>query len=97
MKYKFESGEKFFDVPTKSGTTAQEFCKALSERIFKDKTPSCTFVVTNYRPVDVLDLEKPPVVKKHYATLFTQDAKKAKPAPPKKRWRSRSPVRRWRE
>ena len=108
MKFRFLSSDKMYDIPTTTSTITQvDFMKMLYTFIFKGKDPTCSFEITNCNEKEVINCETDiPIIKKTYAKLFQQPTKmemtKQKPVKKRRRWKSRSPVkkkirvRRWR-
>ena len=85
--------------------TRNDFLAMLYDKFFEDKDPTCSFEVSEEQ--DMFDCEKDiPVVKMGYAQVFQRPIKvvmkEEQAAKPKRRWRSKSPVkkkkkrRRWR-
>ena len=108
MKFRFLSSDKIYEIPTTTSAITQfEFMKMLYTFIFKDKDPTCSFVITNCDEKEVINCETDiPIIKKTYAKLFQQPTKMEMTKKPvkkrRRRWKSRSPerkkirVRRWR-
>tara|TARA_X000000950_G_scaffold285617_1_gene392063 strand:- start:1336 stop:1692 length:357 start_codon:yes stop_codon:yes gene_type:complete len=100
MKFRFASSDKEYELPTTTSTISQStFMEMLYTFIFKEKDPTCSFEIINLREMKSFNCETDvPVVKKGYAKLFQKPNKmemtKQQIKKPKKRWRSRSPVKR---
>tara|TARA_A100001015_G_scaffold254380_1_gene295126 strand:+ start:285 stop:632 length:348 start_codon:yes stop_codon:yes gene_type:complete len=104
MKFRFQSSDKLFELPTtKLNLAVHEISPLLQKLFFKDKPPTCSFKVTNYEVNHVLDcVNDILIVKRVFEKLFVKATamkmvEKPKKKKRKKRWKSRSPIkRRWR-
>ena len=98
MKFRFASSDKEYELPTTTSTITQsEFMEMLYAFIFKGKDPTCSFEIINLKEKKTFNCNTDvPVVKKGYAKLFKKPMETKKPEikKPKKRLRSRSPVKR---
>ena len=105
MKYRFAASEQIRDLDVNGlvQLTVDEFVLYLTQIIFKEKAPTCTFKVTNYDINHMIQCEKDiPIVKKDFINVFAESKTVTMVEKPKKkkrprRWKSKSPVkRRWR-